>query len=275
MSYSTMTQLVRSFLEGPLTRWLLMRWRRKQFLSSAGFGCYFGAYSSFEEARQYLPPSPGFDEEALTEEHVTIRTNRIFAYDYPMLWWLSSAFGSGAKSILDIGGSVGVHFYAYRPWLRYPPELRWTIVEVPAVERVGRRLAAEREATSLDFCTDLLEAVSRTGASIWISAGALQYLAPPSLSVLLHTCSRHPGHILLNKLPLFDGDDFVSAQNLGESCFSPVHIFNRVRFVESILAEGYVLKDQWAVYERSFYLPGYPERSFPCFTGLYFVADES
>jgi putative methyltransferase (TIGR04325 family) len=268
-----MTQLVRGFLEGPLTRSLLMRWRQRHFLSSDGFGCYFGAFASFEEARRYLPPSPEFDAEALTEEHISVRINRIFAYDYPMLWWLSSAFGSGAKSILDIGGSVGVHFYAYQTWLRYPPELRWTIVEVPAVERVGRRLAAEREASSLAFCSDLLEAVSRTDANIWISAGALQYLPQPPLSDLLRRCSRRPRHILLNKLPLFDGDDFVSAQNLGESCFAPVHIFNRARFVESILAEGYVLRDEWTVHERSFYLPGYPERNFPWFTGLYFVAD--
>ncbi|SFN29036.1 hypothetical protein [Variovorax sp. OV329] len=74
-------------------------------------------------------------------------------------------------------------------------------------------------------------------------------------------------------MPLYDGEDFVTAQNLGDSCFAPVHIFNRARFVESILAQGYVLRDEWAVFERAFYLPGHAQRSFPCFAGLYFTVE--
>ena len=35
---------------------------------------------------------------------------------------------------------------------------------------------------------------------------------------------------------------------------------------------GYRLKDEWAVHERTMYLPGHAERSFAAFSGLYFTA---
>lgn len=274
MAYSTAVQLLRGVLEGPLTRPPLLKWRRRQFLSPDGFASYFGVFSSFDEARRFLPSSPEFDEEALTQEHVSVRTKRVFTYDYPMLWWLSSAFKKGALGVLDVGGSVGVHYYAYRKFMPMPHGLRWTIVEVPAVARVGERLALEQQAASLVFTVDLMDAVSRSDADIWLSAGALQYLEHPDLAALLRRCEKRPQHILLNKLPLYDGDNFVTTQNLGNRCFAPVHIFNRRRFVESLVREGYVLQDEWSVYERSFYLPGFAERSFPCFSGLYFVAEK-
>lgn len=272
MVYSTPTQLVRKLLEGPVTRPALMQWRLRQFLSPEGFATHFGLFGSFAEARKFLPPSPEFDEEALTEEYASVRTKKIFAYDYPVLWWLSSAFRSGANSILDIGGSVGVHFHAYKKWLQFPQDLSWTVVEVPKVVQVGRRLAQVQAAQALRFSSDLSGTVARSVSNVWIVAGALQYLEHPSFADLLCQCRKRPQHLLLNKLPLYDGDDFVTTQNLGQSCFAPVHIFNRARFIESILAEGYILADEWAVCERSFYLPGHEERSFPCFTGLYFTA---
>lgn len=193
MANSSPTQLVRNFLEGPLTRPSLMQWRQRQFLSRQGFASYFGTFASFAEARHFLPPSREFDEEALTAEYVSVRTRKIFTYDYPVLWWLSSAFGSGSSSILDIGGSVGVHHYAYRQWLQMPEDLRWSVVEVPEVVRVGRRLAEAQAARALSFSTDLPETVSRTEADIWIAAGSLQYLETPPLRICFARLEGSPG----------------------------------------------------------------------------------
>ena len=271
MPYSQPIHLLRQFLEGPLTRPALMRWRHRQFLSAEGFASYSGVFHSFEEARQSLPPSPEFDDEALTEEYVSVRTRKIFAYDYPVLWWLAEAFGKGGHSVLDIGGSVGVHYYAYQQFLEMPQGLRWTVAEVPSVARVGQRLASERQVESLVFTTDLDDAVAHSDADIWMAAGSLQYLDNPSVPQFLRRSSKRPQHIFLNKLPLYGGDTFVTTQNLGGNCFAPVHVFNRTEFVESIVAEGFVLRDEWAVPERSLYVPGFSERNISCFSGLYFV----
>ena len=261
---------VRDLLEGPATRPLLLQWRRRHFLSPEGFGFYFGVFDSFEAARRSLPPNPEFGNEALAQEYVDLRSRKIFAYDYPVMWWLTRAFARGATRVLDIGGSVGVHFYAYRSYMEMPAALVWRIVEVPTIVALGRRVAAERGAAALRFTDDLDEALRGEGADVWISAGALQYMEEGRPDELLRRCATLPAHVVLNKLPLYPGDDFVCTQNIGHGCFAPMWVFNRERFVCGIEALGYVLRDEWDVHERSLYLPGHPERSFPAFSGLYF-----
>lgn len=275
MPYSIPIQLLRQFLEGPVTRPAFMRWRHKQFLSADGFASYSGVFHSFEQARQSLPASQEFDVEALTQEYVLMRTKKVFAYDYPVLWWLAAAFRNGGHGVLDIGGSVGVHYYAYQQFLELPKGLKWTVAEVPSVVRAGERLVSERQSDSLVFCTDLDSEVGRTDADVWLAAGSLQYLEQPSIPRLLRHTGRRPRHILLNKLPLYNGQPFVTTQNLGEHCYAPVHVFNRSAFINSIMAEGYVLRDEWRVHERSLYIPGFGDRSFSSFSGLYFIEETS
>lgn len=269
MAYSSASQVVRQILEGPVTRPALQRWRRRQFLSEAGFASYFGLFNSFAEARDWLPVSPEFDHAALAEEYVNVRTKKVFAYDYPVMWWLERAFRDGATTLLDIGGSVGVDFYAYHRYFEMPQGLSWRVVEVPAIAAIGRQIASQAEATGLSFAEDLSQALH--GNDIWLSAGALHYVENARPGDLLQGCDTRPRHVLLNKLPLYDGQDYVTAQNLGAGCFAPMHVYNRQRFIKEIQALGYTLRDQWQVPERSIYLPGFPERCFPTFSGLYFA----
>jgi putative methyltransferase (TIGR04325 family) len=274
MRYTSTARMVREFLEGPLTRPALMHWRRQHFLSEGGATFYFGVFDSFASARQWLPASAGFNADALQKEYVEVRTRRIFAYDYPVMWWLSSAFRDGAQSILDIGGSVGVHYYAYLPFINMPEALSWNIVEVPSAVAIGRTLAAVRKAVALEFSQNLAESLSRAPADVLLSAGALQYLDNAGPADLIQRMAKRPSRVLLNKLPLYDGEDFVTAQNLGSGCFAPVRVFNRRNFISAIEAQGYVLKDEWSVHERDLYLPGFPERSISHFTGLYFCEED-
>lgn len=269
MTHQSASQVVREFLEGPLTRPALLLWRRKQFLSREGHGFYFGLFDSFEAARAWLPKNPEFGQDALATEYVDVRTKKVFAYDYPVMWWLEHAMREGATRVLDIGGSVGVHYYAYRRYIDMPAALRWHIVEVPIMISIGRKLAADTGASALDFTADLQRAVTDESADVWISAGAIHYMdATPG--PLLKKCKTRPRHVILNKLPLYEGESFITTQNIGAGSFAPMHVYNRGRFVRDIEAMGYTLRDEWPVHERSLYLPGHPERSFPSFTGLYF-----
>jgi putative methyltransferase (TIGR04325 family) len=264
---------VRDFLEGPLTRPALMQWRRRQFRAEEGFGSYFGLFDSFAAAREWLPRNPGFNLGALSAEYVDVRTKQVFEYDYPVMWWLQRALDAGARDILDIGGSVGVHYYAYRSYIDMPEALRWRVVEVPVMVAIGRQLAAEREdSRALSFTADLQEALAMHGIDIWITAGALQYMEDARPAQLLRRCAQMPAHMLLNRVPLYEGDDYVTAQNIGKGCFAPVQVLNRRRFIHGIEDLGYTLEDHWQVHERSLYLPGHPERSLPSFSGFYFAA---
>ena len=271
MTLLNAARVVRRLLDGPVARPVLLQWKREHFLSNLGHGCHYGVFESFPEARASLPQSKEFDQAPLAAEYVEVRSKKVFPYDYPMLLWLLRAFQGDATSVLDIGGSVGVHYYAYRRYIRMPAALTWRIVEVPTIAAIGRNLAATSGATPLSFTEDMTEALISAGSDIWISAGALQYVEDARPAQLLGRCLMRPKHILLNKLPLCPGDDYVTTQNIGSGSFAPLHVFNRSRYIEEIEAIGYTLWDKWDVPERSLFLPGFPERSLPSFTGLYFV----
>lgn len=246
--------------------WLSAR-RFEHFLSPSGFASFYGVFGSFEEARQHLPASREFDSEA-TASLMNERLHRLYPYDYPVLYWLREAFLEGATSVFDIGGSVGVHFHAYQRILRYPEGLRWLVSEVPTAAAAGRDLAHRLGVPNLSF-VDRLD-TSDVRAQVWISAGALQYIEDGDLGLLLDACPQPPTYLLLNKLPIHDGEDFVVAQNVGPGAYSPTYVYNRARFVASIEARGYALVDTWQVRERDFYLPGHPDKCFSAFTGLFF-----
>ncbi|MDM0043756.1 methyltransferase, TIGR04325 family [Variovorax dokdonensis] len=260
----------RAIVNGPLFRSSRLKWERSQFLSPQNLGAHFGVYRDFAEAWRALPQSPGFNTDALVHEYVDVRTKRVFEYDYAIMHWLEGAFRMGATHVLDIGGSVGVHYYAYRRYLTMPAGLTWEIVEVPEIAAIGRQLARTNSAKALHFTTDLQAALS-SSAEVWLSCGAIQYFEDAYPATLLALSAKRPAHILLNKLPLHNGEAFVTTQNLGFGSFSPVHIFDRCRFVRAIEAQGYKLEDCWDVHERSMYIPGHPTRSFATFSGLYFV----
>ncbi|MBO9651089.1 MAG: methyltransferase, TIGR04325 family [Variovorax sp.] len=271
MSLYGVIHSARGIVDWPFVRPSRLKWERKRFLSPRSNGAYFGVYESFASARTALPASPGFNHEAIAREYIETRTERAFEYDYPVMLWLEKAFRAGAKSVLDIGGSVGVHYYAYRPYLDMPADLSWDIVEVPIIASFGRELAAERGALPFSFTSDLNEAIGAGRHDVWISAGAIQYFEDAHPAKLLSHCAQRPAHLLLNKLPLHDGDDFVTTQNLGYGAFSPVHVYNRTRFIRSIQELGYTPLDTWDVHERLMYVPGHHECSFDKFTGVYFL----
>jgi putative methyltransferase (TIGR04325 family) len=269
MQVQSPVQIARQLLEGPLTRPALVYWRRHQFLSKSGLGSCFGLFASFDAARAWLPRSEEFDHAALAEEYVNVRSKKVFAYDYPVMWWLERAFRGGAKSVLDVGGSVGVHYYAYGRYFQMPETVSWCVVEVPAMVAIGQALAKTNGAGALSFVTDLQGAHAE--CDILIAAGSLQYFADGRPAQLLERLAAKPRHILLNKLPLYDGEDYVTTQNIGEGCYSPLHVYNQTRFIREVEGSGYELLDRWPVHERSLYLPGYPDRSFFSFSGLYFA----
>jgi putative methyltransferase (TIGR04325 family) len=171
-------------------------------------------------------------------------------------------------TIFDIGGSVGVHYHAYQKIMSYPTGVRWSVCETPEIAAVGREIAQQTLASDLIF-TDTFDS-TYLDSDIWLAAGSLQYIEHGQILSLLDRCQHKPTHIILNKLPMYDGEDFVSTQNLGKGCYSPFYVYNKRRFIENLIPRGYEVVDTWTIPERDLYLPGYPKRSFSSFTGIYF-----
>lgn len=252
----------------PVLRSLWQRERLNHFLSESGGGLHYGRFSSFDEARAWLPPSSGHDLAALSDEYIEVRTQRVYAFDYPVMYWLREAFAAGAKSIFDIGGSVGVQYYSYRRYLSFPEGLVWRVAELPVVCRLGREYAQRQGVTALQFSESL---DTRTiDDDIWIAAGVLEVLENTRIEDMLAQAARRPQHILINKLPLWKGEEYVSTQNIGAGSFTPHRVFNRERFVAAVQAQGYRLVDSWDVPERCFQDPSDPDRDFANYSGLCF-----
>lgn len=253
---------------------VIRTWRdRRQyanFLSDTGLHSHYGVFNSFAHARAKLPPSREFNRSELADEYYNIRMHRVYPYDYPIIYWLSRAFADGSTSVFDIGGSVGVHYHAYRKLLVYPNDIIWFVCETPEIAEIGQEIATQLKISNLTFTHSL--DTSRIHADIWVSCGALQYIEGARPGRLLAQCTKPPAHIMLNKLPVYDGEDFVAAQNAGKGSYVPQYVYNRSRFVDEIEDMGYQLVDSWDVLERSFYLPSHPEKTFKHFSGMYFKA---
>ena len=252
---------VRQFLER------LYKWR----FARSWVGSCFGVFPNFAEADRAAPKNKplGFNcpEYALEFEN---RITQIFSFDYPMLFWLTPLLKDGLR-IFDFGGHVGMHFYSYAQYMTYPPRLSWLVCDLPEITKRGEELARQQNTAGLSFTNRFEDAED---ADILIAAGVLQYIESPSLAELLSQLERKPRHLLINKLPLYGGEQFVTLQN-GGAAFHPQYIFNRQQFIESLVAIGYSVKDMWNVDTHSGRIPFHPGRSFRCHTGLYLSLHES
>lgn len=187
--------------------------------------------------------------------------------DYPVIYWLKNAFAD-SRSVLEIGGHVGVAYYGFSRVMEYPRDLTWTIFDVPTVMEAGEVLARERGQTNLHFAHDGLDSIA--GADILVAVGALQYLET-DIARMLSSYQQRPKHILISETPVYDGPKFITLQNLG-SVYCAYRIFNRQEFLSSLEAIGYRLVESWAK-PRCLRVPGHPDKTLDHYSGFYFRAE--
>src|ERR1043165_3805515 len=116
---------------------------RKAFAGDC-YGCFYGVYGSFAEARRAAPQTKhvGFVHEDYPSHHLD-RMQRIESHDYPAMLWMRQALRPGGRGV-DFGGNVGVSYYAYNRYIEYPEGLSWVVCEMPGMVKAGREIA-ERE----------------------------------------------------------------------------------------------------------------------------------
>lgn len=249
----------------PLTKAVRERRYERWFATSPdAIYSFRGTYRSIEEAARAAPKAlpVGFNLPEYAAHHVD-RTQRVFAHDYPAMFWLRDILPKASR-LLDLGGNVGVHYYGYGRYLSYPKGLSWQVCDLPEVVALGRKMAESEGATQLTFTCDEREA---NGADVLLSAGALQFI-DGDFAERLGQLPRPPEHIVLNKVPLYDGPDYVTLQNV-RVAFVPYRVFNRARFLESLERAGYKVIDQWEVHGFGCGNRFRPESRVELFTGLY------
>jgi putative methyltransferase (TIGR04325 family) len=229
-------------------------------------GSYRGIFESFAEARASAPDHKlGFDHPELANLYDS-RIGKAFTSDYPVLFWLGRILGE-ASSVFDWGGHVGVSYYTYKQYLGFSDRVRWCIGEVPEIAKAGRELAQKRGAVGLSFTTPLADA---DGYEVLLANGSLQFVEAP-FSDSLRALNRKPRHLIVNKIPLYSGEPFVTLENTVHS-YNPYHVGNRDAFVGSILALGYTLLDSWENPDVQCHIPLHRERTIKAYSGFYFRA---
>ncbi len=246
---------------------------RRRF-STNGYGTFWGIFDTFEQAKEAAPQtkSIGYDNADLAEEYAKMleqenweNSGRIIAsYDYPVLFWLKSIFNpNSSNNVFDFGGNVGIHFYNYSKYIKYPENIQWTVCDLPAIVLAGKTIAQKRQVDNLYFTINLNDANNK---DIFMASGSIQYVE--NLAYVLSQFDK-PKHLLINRLPLYHGQKFVTLQNGGQ-VFYPQYVFNKTEFIEAITNIGYELIDIWEDNVDSCLIPFHPEKTVPVYSGLYF-----
>lgn len=263
---SSLHRVLDRFLETPG----ILHWRMRQHdagFASGRFGGFRGVYRNHDEAAAAAPASLplGYDNEAMASTYRD-RISRVWPADYPMMLWLDKIFRQGIRQVADLGGHVGISYYAYQKYIDYPQNLRWQVIDVPAVADAGRKLAAEiDERRAISFGHDF---AAISGSELLFTSGCIQYL-PETLAERLATLQHPPQWILISMLPLHDTDDYWTVQSLFKA-FCPYHIQCKSKFFDDMKAAGYEVVDVWENAEKRCDIAFDPAHSLKSYYGAAF-----
>jgi putative methyltransferase (TIGR04325 family) len=242
-----------------------MRWDYTRHFATCPPNRFRGVYADFPSAEAAVPAGKrvGYDYDELAGMY-RLRMQKACESDYAVLFWLRPLIGPATR-IFDFGGHVGVSYYGWQDYLRFPPTLRWQVYEVPAIARGGTALAHERGATQLGFTSELADGRDST---VLLAAGSLQYV-DRSVGQILADMGTRPAHLVVNKLPLYEGKTFVTVQSTGRA-FHAYRIQNREEFVEGVKALGYRVVDDWSNREQHCEIPFTRGRDVAAYSGYFF-----
>lgn len=251
----------------PVLQGILRSRYERSFAANRGPNHMFrGVYASFDEARASAPSDLpiGYDNPAPAAMYMD-RTRKTYPADYPVLFWLSRLLREGCASVFDLGGHIGVSYYAYRRYLTYPPSLSWRVHDVPAVMAHGRQIAKDKDKEGFLGFADAFE--DAAGMDVLMALGSLQYL-PDALSERLRRLDKPPRHLLLNLMPLHERHTYFTLQSIG-TAFCPYRITAIADFLQGFEEIGYLVVDSWENPDKSCEIPFHPDRSLDRYYGFY------
>jgi len=244
------------------------------FANNTDANLFRGVYPSFDAAQASAPPTRplGYDNADAAGMYLE-RIKRIYPSDYPVIFWLQKLFAQGQSSVFDLGGHIGIGYYGYQRYLDYPPGLRWTVSDVPAVMARGAEIAIERDpAGRLGFNGNFAGA---GGVDVLLALGVLQYLPDTlaqRLAALAQGGAQLPRHILLNLTPLHvqgnGGQDYFTLQSIG-TAFCPYRIAAYATFLEGFTRLGYQIVDRWQNPDKHCHIAFEPTHSVEMYHGFY------
>lgn len=225
---------------------------------------FSGVYPDFATAQLSIPKGHfvGYDN---PKAAVFLgRKSSLLPSEYPTLFWLSLLLRSNT-TVFDFGGYLAILYNTYKRFGIYPPDLRWTVYDVPAVVAEGQKILEEEPDCLLRYTSCKSDAAS---SNIMLASGSIQY-CEETITELLTPLSHLPDHLLINKLPTTEGAQFFTLQNMGPA-IAPYRVVKRSDFIQSVESLGYYLIDSWKNPDLSCYIPFHPDQAVSAFDGFYF-----
>ena len=213
---------------------------RERFFRNKSENLFFGSFDSFAAAQAAIPSKipVGYDN---VDAATKLYSPQVCEWDYPALYWIADAFAGGMTSVFDLGGHVGIKYYAFRRVVRYPQGLRWTVCDVASVARAGEDLARQQDALAeLAFCTDLRQA---SGVDLLFISGSLQYL-PTTMKEILQALEVRPRRIILNTTAVHERRTMFTLNSIGYGV-CPYRTQHHEEVFREIREAGYRRRDMW------------------------------
>jgi putative methyltransferase (TIGR04325 family) len=236
---------------------------RRTFLANRRNNLFLGVYDTWDEADLAARSFglAGYDNSA--SAHLYDDRVRMDPHDYPSLYWLTRSLHEGMKGVFDVGGAIGIKFYAFREPLNAWPDLVWRVQDVPAMVGNGRELARSRGGCAqLQFTENFRDG---DGLDVLFASGSLQYL-PQTLGELLGDFTRRPRRIVINTTPVHSQRDFFTVNSIG-TAFCPYRVQTQASLVRGLTRLGYRLRESWINPDKQMLIPFYPDLSLRNYTG--------
>lgn len=213
---------------------------RKKFLKNKDENLFIGSFENFAAAQASAPSCKlvGYDN---PEAAMALYSHQIYFYDYPALFWLGQSLDFGYTRIFDLGGHIGIKYYAFRRVLRYPATLRWVVCDLPCVVQAGIETALQRNvAQQLEFTTALEDA---SGCHVLYASGSLQYL-PIRIGEIVRSLKIRPKRILLN-ITAVHSEQTIYTLNSMSFAVCPYRIQHHDELLSELHLCGYKRRDSW------------------------------
>ena len=267
MALTALHSVIEKLALAPGIRQIRKRAHNRLFQHNIRRNLFSGIYDSFEAAATAAPNHQPhhYNHDAAASLYADMMS-RIFDYDYPAMFWLQQSFAEGLRHVFDLGGHVGIKYYAFKPKLRPGNNIHWTVGDLPAIVDRGRALAQQKGVDDqLRFADALVE---MSGCDVLFASGSLQYL-PMTLAELLADLTQRPRRIIVNITPIHDEAAYFTVNSIGVA-YCPYRIQRRATFIKEVQDCGYVLRDHWRTPGKGMELPFNSSRSLNAYSGFCF-----
>jgi putative methyltransferase (TIGR04325 family) len=223
-----------------LRHWRTLRYERA-FRANRERNMFRGVFDSYEAAQRSAPNNRSLGYDNAESAAMYFGHMAPDPYDYPAMFWLDRSIAAGSRRIFDVGGHIGIKYYAFKTLLDLPADLTWTVCDVPTVVARGASAAVKRDPSKqLSFTSDYAQVAS---CDLLFASGVVQYL-PMTMFEWLSPRIQRPARIILNTTAIHPTKSFFTLNSIG-TAYCPYRVTSEPEFVKQMTDLGYRKVDQW------------------------------